>query len=278
MPVPDGVGPSIDGAAAQAARRVLDWLAGIDEELDGTICAPADVIALDLLCHRVIGGAPEDPLDAAQRWTGGQELDLTAGSLLSGLLVATEVRRRRAGSDLVRSYFAPLSELKPDLEAPTRGLVDAALGEGPGRESSPSRRGDVMPVALDGAGDLDAALGLVEAETRFGLLPARLDPIDRILLEGEMIYAFQRKDVGLALRAMRALLYVEATDSLGFRSARTTLHALQWSDGTFGDYQRRAGDMRLLSGRVGLAFAVIWTMAEMEGDRFRLVRDMLTPA
>jgi hypothetical protein len=261
--------------AAQCARLVLDWLANVRAEPGTALRSPADALALELLCRRIAECDLPDWSDIQRGWTDERPLELGAGTLLSGLLVAVELRRRRDRPEIVQPYFEVLRELCPELDGSAAILVNAALGSPlPSKPGDGRPTADHAPVPLWAAG-LETALSALERQTHFGLYPTIAAPLDLVLLEGETIYAFRCKDLGLAFRGMRALLYAGRTDSLAYRSALAGLQSLQWSDGTFGDYESKAGDMNLLSGRIRLAFQAIWTMAEMESARFRLVRDML---
>ena len=91
--------------------------------------------------------------------------------------------------------------------------------------------------------------------------------------------AFRAYDLPLAMRLLRARLYVQHSRSLGVATGLDFVRSSQCPDGSFGDFEtalaRMAargdpdGEFRL---KLPITLQALWTMAEIEDPSFRLLR------
>jgi hypothetical protein len=266
---------------AAAAERAAAWLvqAWNDRDADDPGLA-VGVLALSHLCRLLCGSAVPGDIDKAVAHAV-PEPAWAASNMLTCLTAAVGAVCEK--SDLAASaerYLGMLGELESELDDSANAtLVRLALhgSDRPvaSRIAAPS---DVLLLRGNPA-KLQQFLSEIEMSSRFGTAPVVAEPPSCILLEGIAIAAFRAYDLPLAMRLMRARLYIGDCGSAGVRMGIHFLKHSQCDDGSFGDYDSALAHMAARGHRDGplqiklpVTLQALWTLAELEDPNFRLVR------
>jgi hypothetical protein len=264
-----------------AAGRATGWLARAWSNRDADDASVAvDVLALSELCRLLAGKDLPDRIDKEVA-EAVSEPAWPASSMTTCLVAA--VAAIRAGSRLAasaRRYLDMLGELASELpRSPNATLLRHVL-YGSDRLSAYQRLPSPDRLVLrDGTERLRQFVAEIETASAFGTRAVITEPASAPLLEGAAIAAFRLHDLPLAMRVLRARLYIDVPDAAGLRMCFHCLQHKQCPDGSFGDYDsalaqiaatgERDGALRL---KLPVTFQALWTMAEYEHPEFRLVR------
>ncbi|HEX2078216.1 MAG TPA: hypothetical protein VHG08_10925 [Longimicrobium sp.] len=268
-----------------AAARALDWLSGAweaREDEDPRLAVEA--LALSALC-RLLCGSAGGAADQVDRAIGRAIAEPAwAASSLPGSLVAAvgALRQRNGFAASAGRYLEALGALSADeLDGAGRSgesngvLLRLALY---GVAPSPPRAPAGLHRLRGSAGEVRRFASEVEACSAFGTAAVADEPA-ATLLEGAAIAAFRVYDLPLGMRLLRAAAYAcGRRRAAGLEFVRRS----QCDDGSFGDYDtalarlRARGDRNApLRVKLPVTLQALWTLAELESPRFRLVRSAL---
>lgn len=281
--------PAIPGVSvsvtAAAAERAASWLARAwaDRDVDDSSLA-VEALGLGylcrLLCKSTSGIADELESDitraiGAPTWA--------AANLFTSLLAAAGALRHGNGvAASAEEYLRLLDELAAESLTGANGvLVCLALHGAESGVRVRARTGVAFDVhLLHGSADhVRRFLADIETSSAFGTTIIRVEPPVPILIEGAAIAALRAYDLPLAMRLLRARLYVCDRRSPGLSVGFDFLRSSQCDDGGFGDFDTALAQMAGRGDRNGplqlklpVTLQALWTMAELEDPAFRLVR------
>jgi hypothetical protein len=266
---------------AAAARHAAAWLREAWGDGEGKAEFVVEALALGHLCD-ILAGEKVSPgaraiacADPDPAWT---EAHLATSLLAAAAVLGT-------GGPIGRSALAYLSALDeaaehlPETE-PNSGLLQLAL-------HGCVKRDGVFPAAFVPVRPEPPTLLLhdvaaIEAASLFGTVPVRSGAASGLLLEGAAVAAFRTYDLGLGMRILRARRYLDERRSPGLDMAFDFLRLAFAADGSFGDLDSAISGLAAAGSpcpalrlKLPLTLQALWTLAELEDPRFRLVKAAL---
>lgn len=269
---------------AAAAARAADWLMTAWSRHADHAEFSIDALALAHLCSLLNPGSAQFLDDLTGTLTDGSPLQWGAGNLLPSLLAASAALRQANGSAQgAVEYLSLLDELLPEAEGANGALLWLALRGAaditPTATATLEQAAEPRMLRSGQRQDVGRLLSAIEAATMFGLVNCNFKPALAALLEGAAMAALRAYDLPLAMRLLRARVYVQPGRSLGLTTGIEFLWLSQCEDGGFGDFDTAVarlamrgdqhGELRL---KLPVTLQALWTMAEVEDPSFRLVR------
>lgn len=269
---------------AAAATRAARWLARAWDDRSGERELAVSALVLARVCSLLepVSASALDHMSAAlvQRTPPSWG----AGDLLSGLIAAgAALGRANPLAQSAATYVQLLADLEPEADGSNRTLLTLALH---GADRVPASDAASATAAVDirllrsgRREDLERVLAAIETDTMFGLVKRSVAKPAATLLEGAAMASLRAYNLPLAMRLLRARLYVGPGNSLGLESGFEFLRLSQGEDGAFGDFDTalarmaargdRNGELRI---KLPVTLQALWTMAEIEDPSFRLLR------
>lgn len=277
--------PSADPATAAAAGRCLDWLARRDRALFASEpdCA-IEAAALEALAGWLAPMRAGDAgIVAMPRLAGLPDEAWGRVDLLPALIAARVATDRGPGTSSAGRYLQAVSEIdRSQAAAGSRALLALAFGRmsEPGQPDFDLR----LPTDLDRThADATAALaGTIELESLLGRRSVSAASALRILIGGAAMACLRRYDLLIGMRLLRAANYLQSDASVATGAGLRFVRALQRDDGGFGDFAgetlRCDAPAAVVRFRLdaAVAFAALWTLAELGGAGTRPVAALLS--
>jgi hypothetical protein len=266
---------------AAAVSRAIEWLIEAWDTREATEFA-IDALALARVCGLLNPGALQASDRVSLAIARGPAPVWGRASLLPSLIAAAAAVRANGLTQDAMEYLRLLGELQDEANGANGALLRLALH---GTESITNTPKEASDTALDFGllrsgkrDDVARLLATIETATLFGRVQRPFAEPLSALLDGAVIAAFRAYDLPLAMRLLRARLYVQRSRSLGVATGFDFVRLSQCPDGSFGDFEtalaRMAargdpnGELRL---KLPITLQALWTMAEIEDPSFRLL-------